>query len=122
MPRSAEQTSAIMRAIRSKDTKPEIAVRKVLHRLGYRYRLHREDLPGSPDIALIAHKKAIFVNGCFWHQHEDVNCRLSKRPKVRAGYWGPKLERVRIRDNLAIQNLKGMGWSVLVIWECQTKD
>lgn len=111
-----------MRAIRSKNTTPEIAVRKLLHRLGYRYQLHKKDLPGSPDIVFNTRKKAIFVNGCFWHQHQDINCRLAKHPKVRLEYWKPKLERVRARDCQAIHDLKEIGWNILVVWECQTKD
>lgn len=120
--RTSEQVSAIMRAIRSKDTKPEIAVRREARRLGYGYRLHRRELPGSPDLAFIGRRKAIFVHGCFWHQHDDPACKLSKIPRSRPEYWLPKFQRTKQRDSRVTQELKALGWSFLVIWECQTSD
>jgi DNA mismatch endonuclease (patch repair protein) len=111
--------SALMARIRSRDTKPEIAVRRLLHSLGYRFRLHRRDLPGRPDIVLPRHRLAIFVHGCFWHQHPD--CRLASRPKTRQDYWGPKLAGNVSRDQIAQESLRSLGWRVAVVWECDTR-
>ncbi|MBV8524372.1 MAG: DNA mismatch endonuclease Vsr [Acetobacteraceae bacterium] len=111
--------SANMRAIRSKGMKPELAVRRLAHSLGYRYRLHRPDLPGKPDLVFPSRRRVIFVHGCFWHAH---NCRLSHLPKSNAGYWAPKLERNRARDQQHLQALRDAGWEVLVIWECEIGD
>lgn len=109
-----------MAAIRKRDTAPEIAVRRALHRLGFRFRLHRADLPGTPDVVLVAQRIAIFVHGCFWHQH---GCRLcSRRPKSRLDYWLPKLRRNAVRDRDAQAELKHQGWRVVIVWECQTKN
>jgi DNA mismatch endonuclease (patch repair protein) len=105
-----------MRAIRSKNTRPEMVVRRAAYALGYRYRLHRRDLPGKPDLAFIGRRKAIVVHGCFWHQHDG--CREGRPPASNSGYWGPKLERNRIRDAKALCALKEAGWATLVIWEC----
>lgn len=116
---SIKGRSRIMRAIRSKNTKPELFVRKLLFSNGYRYRLHRADLPGNPDIVFIGRRKVIFVHGCFWHQHDDPKCRISQKPQSNKDYWLPKLERNRKRDQDAQEKLKNMGWSVLVLWECQ---
>jgi DNA mismatch endonuclease, patch repair protein len=110
--------SANMRAIRSKDMMPELVVRSLVHKLGYRFRLHRTDLPGKPDLVFPARRKVIFVNGCFWHSHE---CRIAHVPKSNQGYWGPKLQRNRVRDAKNVEELKAGGWKVLVIWECQTR-
>ena len=115
-----ERRSANMRAIRAKNTKPELVVRSLVHRLGGRFRLHRRDLPGRPDLAFIARHKAIFVHGCFWHQHEG--CREGRPPKSRPEYWLPKLGRNVERDHDAQRQLKTAGWSVLTIWECETSD
>ena len=116
---SPEDRSAHMRRIRRVDTKPELDVRRTAHRLGYRFRLHRRDLPGTPDLVFSRLKKVIFVHGCFWHQH---NCRLgAKQPSTNAAYWLPKLARNVERDKLARRQLEDDGWGVLVIWECQTK-
>jgi DNA mismatch endonuclease (patch repair protein) len=116
---SRSQRSANMRAIRSENTKPELAVRWALREAGYTgYRLHRKDLPGRPDIAFIGRKKAIFVHGCFWHGHE---CREGMRkPKSQAGYWGPKIAKNRARDALHLLRYQRMGWQVLTIWDCET--
>jgi DNA mismatch endonuclease (patch repair protein) len=120
--RSPEMVSAIMRSIRSKNTRPELAVRQVLRKLGVSYRLHRRDLPGRPDIAMIGRRKAIFVHGCFWHQHNDRSCPLVKRPRVRTNYWNPKFERIAARDAQALEDTASAGWTVLVLWECQLND
>lgn len=117
--RTPELNSTIMRAIRSKNTRPELAVRRALRKLGYGYRLHRRDLPGRPDVALMGRKKVIFVHGCFWHQHANPKCRLSRPPKSRLDYWLPKLERNRLRDRESVEALKDMGWQVLIVWECE---
>ena len=109
-----------MAAIKSKNTKPEIAVRKNLHALGYRFRLHRKDLPGKPDIVLPKYKTVIFVNGCFWHQHKG--CKYSRLPKTNIDFWKRKLEGNTQRDKLKQSKLKDMGWKVINIWECQTKE
>lgn len=111
--------SEIMARIRGKNTSPEMAVRKLVFRMGYRYRLHRRDLPGTPDLVFISLKKIIFTHGCFWHQH---GCHLTRSPHSNLKYWVPKLKRNVARDRNAIRELRGLGWRVLVIWECQTKS
>lgn len=118
----ATRRSANMARIRSKDTKPEIAVRQLAHRLGYRFRLHRKDLPGKPDLVFPGRKAVIFVHGCFWHQHPDKNCVDARMPKSRLEYWVPKLERNKQRDSEHIKQLQEQGWRVLVIWDCETKN
>ena len=118
---SPEGRSRIMRAIRSAHTKPELIVRKLLHSQGYRYRLHRRDLPGKPDIVFPSRKKIIFVHGCFWHQHESSKCQISQKPRSNKNYWLPKLERNKQRDREAQDKLKALGWKVLVLWECEVK-
>ena len=111
--------SAIMRAIKGRDTKPELRVRSMLHRLGYRFRLHRRDLPGSPDLALPSRRIAIFVHGCFWHLH---GCpRSLRQPKANADYWSKKLARNAERDAANIVELRRLGWRPLVIWECSLR-
>ena len=116
---SPEERSAHMRRIRKVDTKPELTVRRIAHRLGYRFRLHRRDLPGTPDLVFPRQRKVIFVHGCFWHQH---SCRLgAKQPSTNAAYWLPKLARNVERDRQARRRLEDDGWRVLVIWECQTR-
>ena len=112
--------SRIMRSIRKKDTKAELTVRRAVHALGYRFRLHRSDLPGSPDLILPRHRKVIFVHGCFWHQHPG--CRKATVPRVRGNYWGPKLERNVARDARALADLHTLGWEALVLWECELLD
>lgn len=108
--------SEMMAAVRSKDTKPEMLVRRLLHKSGYRYRLHRPDLPGKPDLVLPSRKKVIFVHGCFWHQHD---CAFSHVPKSNLSYWAPKLLRNQARDREHIAALRAAGWKCLVLWECQ---
>ena len=109
-----------MRRIRKTGTKPELRVRRAAHRLGYRFRLHRSDLPGTPDLVFPRLRKVVFVHGCFWHQHPG--CRLARQPKSRLDYWLPKLERNRQRDLQSSAALRAIGWTVLVIWECQVPD
>lgn len=111
-----------MARIRGKDTGPEMDVRRLVHALGYRYRLHRADLPGKPDLVFIRRKKVIFVHGCFWHRHRDVHCKLARLPKSRLDFWLPKLEANAARDKKNQQKLAAKGWDSLVIWECQLKD
>ena len=109
-----------MAQIRSSGTRPEIAVRQTLHSRGYRYRLHRTDLPGKPDIVFPGRRKVVFVHGCFWHRH---SCPLARRiPNTRQDYWIPKFKRTVERDQAAVAALADMGWEVLVVWECETKD
>jgi DNA mismatch endonuclease (patch repair protein) len=115
-----EQRSRNMAAIRGKDTKPEIVVRTALHALGYRFRLHRRDLPGSPDIVLPKYRTVIFVHGCFWHSH---NCRYGKvTPATRSEFWSDKRTGTVERDQRKTQALEMEGWRVLTIWECETRE
>lgn len=109
-----------MRRIRGKDTIPELRIRRLVHRLGYRYRLHRRDLPGCPDLVFSKLKKVIFVHGCFWHQHEG--CGLGHIPKTNRRYWTAKLRRNVERSEKQRRKLATIGWHSLIIWECQTKD
>lgn len=113
-----EKRTAIMRSIRGKDTKPEHIVRRLIHGLGYRYRLHARDLPGSPDLVFRSRRKVIFVHGCFWHRHR---CRRGQSiPATRKRFWSEKLESNRKRDERQRRELRRLGWSVLTVWECQT--
>lgn len=116
-----ERRSENMRQIRSKGMKPEMYVRRLLYRMGYRYRLHRTDLPGRPDIVFPSAKRAIFVHGCFWHQHSSSKCKIARLPKSRTEYWVPKLKRNKQRDQRNLREMRNLGWRVLVIWECQVK-
>lgn len=120
----ADKLSAIRRSwnmsrIRSRDTNPELAVRRALHKLGYRYRLHRRDLPGKPDIAISKYRIALFVHGCFWHQHSG--CIDCSNPKTNMKYWRPKLLANVQRDRKHRRRLHRIGWVPIVIWECQTQ-
>lgn len=117
--RSPESRSALMSRIGGKDTAPELIVRRFLHGLGYRFRLHRRDLPGTPDIVFPARRKVIFVNGCFWHAH---GCRIGRPPKSRPGFWLPKLERNRKKDARNKHQLRALGWRTLTVWQCQTRS
>src|SRR5438094_5191486 len=117
---SAERRSANMRRIRSKDTSPELALRRLVHELGYRFRLHRRDLPGKPDLVFVSRRKVIFVHGCFWHSHQG--CKAAHVPKSNVEYWGPKLQRNQDRDKNNLVALTTLGWRPLVIWECETKN
>ena len=113
------QRSERMSRIRSKDTRPELAVRQALFALGYRYQLHRRDLPGKPDIVFATRKKALFVHGCFWHAHEG--CKVANLPKSRTKFWQAKFQRNVERDKLNKRALRRMGWSSLTVWECEIK-
>ena len=118
--RSPSERSLNMSRIRSRDTTPELRVRSLLHRAGYRYRLHVKQMPGKPDIVMPRHHTAIFVNGCFWHRHP--NCRYATTPKTNVDYWKQKFERNIARDQITYSRLTNDGWTVIVIWECQTRD
>ncbi len=115
---SPELRSANMRQIRDRGMKPEMAVRRMVHAMGYRYRLHRRDLPGKPDLVFGPRRAVIFVHGCFWHQHE---CREGHRPKSNSGYWDAKLHRNIERDAMQVAALQELGWRVLVVWECEVR-
>lgn len=119
---TADQRSANMRQIKSKGMKPELAVRRLVHSLGYRYRLHREDLPGKPDLVFVHRRKVIFVHGCFWHQHSKPNCRYAHTPRSNSDYWGPKLARNVERDKRSRQLLAKEGWKAATVWECELKN
>ncbi len=117
---SKSERSALMAKVRSKDTAPEMIVRKLAHSLGFRYRLHRKDLPGKPDLVFSGKKKVIFVHGCFWHGH---NCPLgANQPKSNIEYWAKKLARNQNRDKKNKRSLEKMGWDVLIVWECEVKN
>ena len=117
-----EERSRNMRKIRSKNTSPELLIRKIVYSLGYRYRLHRKDLPGKPDVVFFGKKKVIFVHGCFWHQHQNPECKIARVPKSKTEYWLPKLQRNVERDQRNKEELMESGWSVLEVWECETKN
>jgi len=117
-----KERSERMALIRGKDTGPEMVVRSLVHSLGFRYRLHGRSLPGKPDLVFPARRKVIFVHGCFWHRHSDSACKLARMPKSRLDFWGPKLEKNRIRDERINQELAENGWKVLTIWECQLSN
>lgn len=117
--RTPEQRRRIMQAVKTRDTGPELAVRRILFRLGYRYRLSAKELPGRPDIVFPGRKRAIFVHGCFWHGH---GCAKGHAPKSRLDYWAPKLQANRARDAAQLHELEKLGWSVLTIWQCETRD
>ena len=119
---SEERRSYNMRQIKSSDTGAERTVRKVLHSLGYRYRLHDRRLPGSPDIVFAGRRKVIFVHGCFWHQHPIPDCTDSRLPKSNREYWIPKLTRTQQRDSVNQEMLLDAGWESLVVWECELND
>jgi DNA mismatch endonuclease (patch repair protein) len=114
----SETRSKMMSGIRGKDTKPELGIRRQLHRLGFRYRLHDKKLPGKPDIVLKKYNAVIFVHGCFWHRH---NCHLFKWPKTRPEFWKEKINRNHENDLKALQKLQSSGWRVCIVWECAVK-
>jgi DNA mismatch endonuclease, patch repair protein len=116
-----QERSERMSRVRGRDTKPELLVRQIVHRLGFRYRLHSAELPGKPDLAFIGRRRTIFVHGCFWHQHGG-RCALSRLPKSRLSFWKSKLEGNRKRDLRNQRKLRRDGWRVLVLWECQLND
>ena len=117
---SQEKRSSIMARVPAAGTKPERVVRQVAHGLGYRYRLHKANLPGRPDLVFPRHRKVIFVHGCFWHGHE--NCRKAKRPETNRPFWNRKLSRNVKRDQQDVAALRETGWMVLVVWECETRN
>ena len=113
-----ERRSFIMSKVGQKNTKPEMVLRRALHGLGYRYRLYRRDLPGSPDLVFTSRRKVIFVHGCFWHGH---GCRWGQLPKTRSEYWLPKIEANKERDNRALTLLSEKGWQAMVVWQCELR-
>ena len=115
-----EKRSWNMAQIRSKNTKPELIVRSLLHRIGYRFRLHRKDLPGKPDIVLPKYRTVIFVHGCFWHRHKG--CKRCTMPKTNRDYWLEKFSHNIVKDGEYIRKLENDGWKVLIVWECETKN
>jgi len=117
---SRQKRSEMMSRIRGQDTAPEIAVRSMLHRMGYRFRLHRRDLPGRPDVVLNRFRMAVFVHGCFWHRHRG--CRLAYMPKTRKRFWLEKFKKNIERDRKVQRELRRLGWKVVVIWECKTAE
>ena len=119
-PLTVKERSERMALVKSKDTKPEIAVRRLIHRMGYRYRLHSRVLPGHPDLVFPTRKKVIFVHGCFWHRHKG--CPNTRLPKTRLDFWKPKLEKNRKRDLAKQRKLRRQGWRMLVVWECQINN
>lgn len=115
-----EKRAEVMRAVKSKDTKPELVLRKALHALGYRYRLNVKDLPGKPDLVFPKHQAVIFVHGCFWHGHD---CKRGARvPKSNTAYWLEKITRNKLRDKKSAAELKKLGWRVITVWECEIKS
>src|SRR5712671_4169371 len=115
---SRAQRSKRMSLVRGKNTGPELIVRKLVHRMGYRYGVHGKDLPGCPDLVFRARRKVIFVHGCFWHRH---NCGRGTRPKQNKKFWKEKLDRNRARDKDVLRSLKRLGWKAMFVWECQTR-
>ncbi|WP_224080085.1 very short patch repair endonuclease [Cupriavidus laharis] len=116
---SAHQRSSNMAAVRSRDTAPELAVRKLLHSMGLRFRLHRSELPGTPDIVLPRHRAVVLVHGCFWHGH---SCPRGRAPTSNTDFWLPKLDRNKARDAEQVNALRALGWRVLIVWECEVRD
>ncbi|MGE4048154.1 MAG: very short patch repair endonuclease [Acetobacteraceae bacterium] len=117
-----DQRSALMSRIRAKDTGPELAVRRLAHSLGFRFRLHRRDLPGTPDLVFPRLKKVVLVHGCFWHHHQDPECRNAVLPKTRQEWWRTKLWATVARDARNMERLLAEGWAVLVLWECEVRS
>lgn len=115
-----QKRSEMMSKVPRRDTSPEIKIRKILHKAGYRFRVQRKDLPGTPDIVLPKYKIVIFVHGCFWHQHD--NCRKSRRPTTRVEFWNEKLDKNIARDKNKSDQLKALGWKVITVWECEIKN
>jgi DNA mismatch endonuclease, patch repair protein len=116
------ERSERMSRVRNKGSRAELFVRSLVHRLGYRFRLHKAGLPGKPDLVFPSRRKVIFVHGCFWHRHPDPACALARLPKSRQEFWVPKLEGNRRRDLRVEDELNSLGWRSLVIWECQLRD
>jgi DNA mismatch endonuclease (patch repair protein) len=118
---TAAERSERMSRVRSKDTKPEMLVRTLVHRMGFRYRLHDPALPGKPDMVFPSRGKIIFVHGCFWHRHGE-RCEYTRWPKSKLSFWRPKLEQNRRRDEIVGRKLRRLGWRVLTVWECQLRS
>ncbi len=116
---SADQRSKIMSRVKGRNTRPELIVRRLLHAMGYRFRLHAADLPGKPDIVLPRHGKIVQVHGCFWHGHKG--CSRATRPQSNVEFWAQKIDGNKVRDARTERQLRRLGWSVLTVWECQTK-
>jgi DNA mismatch endonuclease (patch repair protein) len=116
---SSEKRSSLMSRVRTKDTEPELRVRSALHRLGYRYSLHRKDLPGCPDLVFSSRRKVIFVHGCFWHGH---TCPRGKLPATNAEFWEAKISKNKARDERTLQTLNSLGWKAFVVWECEIRS
>ena len=117
---SQERRSALMSRIRGRDTQPELVVRRTVHQMGYRFRLHRRDLPGTPDLVFPSRRIALFVHGCFWHSHRG--CPKGRAPKSNLGYWRPKLQQNKKRDRRKAERLRRLGWRVVILWQCELKD
>lgn len=117
---SPEQRSHNMSRVKGRDTKPELLVRSIIHRLGYRFRLHAKNLPGRPDVVLPRHRKVVFVHGCFWHGHPG--CRRAARPSTNREFWDKKIEGNIARDEANVEALRAAGWKVLVVWQCAMKE
>lgn len=116
-----QERSERMSRVRHRDTEPEMTVRRLIHKMGFRFRLHDRRLPGSPDLVFKGRRKAIFVHGCFWHRHPDPACKLARMPKSRLDFWGPKLEGNRSRDLKHQSELDEIGWRYLIVWECELR-
>lgn len=115
-----DRRSWLMSRVKSRDTAPELTVRRVAHALGFRFRLHRRDLPGTPDLVFLKRRAVVFVHGCFWHRHEG--CAKTTTPKSRGDFWQKKFDRNVERDQRALRDLKKLGWRTLVVWQCETND
>jgi DNA mismatch endonuclease (patch repair protein) len=117
-----QERSERMGRVKAKGSRAEMLVRRLVHSLGYRFRLHQARLPGKPDLVFAKRRKVVFVHGCFWHRHPDPSCALARIPKTRQDFWVPKLEGNRLRDIRNIDELERAGWGVLELWECELKD
>lgn len=120
MKENADSRRRMMQSVKSKNTKPEMQVRRLLHARGYRFRLHKRELPGSPDLVFPSREKVIFVNGCFWHGHACPNGQ--RQPKTNVAYWRPKISRNKARDEENLKQLTELGWKALVVWECEMEN
>jgi DNA mismatch endonuclease (patch repair protein) len=116
---SKAKRSEIMASVRSKDTSPELTVRSLVHRMGYRFRLHRKDLPGTPDLVFVGLRKVIFIHGCFWHRH--IGCKYATEPKTRVKFWQDKFDSNVQRDSRTRRQLNRLGWQVSTVWQCELK-
>jgi DNA mismatch endonuclease (patch repair protein) len=117
-----EERSKRMSLVRNKNTKPELVVRRLIHGMGFRYRLHLQSLPGKPDLVFPSRRKVVFVHGCFWHRHPEPGCPLARLPKSQLEFWLPKLEKNKDRDEIEQAKLRRLGWDSLVVWECELRN